>query len=158
MNKHTRQKGELGFHIALALLFLVCLTASFKLLISAPKLSGEGTVPTLCALVMLATTLLSLLELRRGPRPFEDALPPVKKLKETFAYLFPGKVGAIVVFCVLYAVALHFIGFAVSTFLFLLLSMLTLHREKKLRTMVISGVTTLCVLIVFQYVFQVQLP
>ena len=57
-----------------------------------------------------------------------------------------------------YAVALNFIGFAVSTVLFLALSMLTLNHEKKLRMLVISGITTICVLVVFQYIFQVQLP
>ena len=53
---------------------------------------------------------------------------------------------------------LNVIGFAVSTVLFLALSMLTLNHEKKLRMLVISGITTVCVLVVFQYIFQVQLP
>ena len=61
-------------------------------------------------------------------------------------------------YCILYAVMLNFIGFAVSTVLFLALSMLTLNHEKKLRMLVISGITTACVLVVFQYIFQVQLP
>ena len=38
-------------------------------------------------------------------------------------------------YCILYAVMLNFIGFAVSTVLFLALSMLTLNHEKKLRTL-----------------------
>ena len=158
MVKHTQQKGERGFLVILGLFSLLCFIASLKLFLAAPKLSGEGTVPALCALVMLATTVLSFAELRGCPQPFEDGLPLVRKLKETFAYLFPGKVGIIVTYCILYAVMLNFIGFAVSTFLFLALSMLTLNHEKRLRMLVISGVTTLCVLIVFQHIFQVQLP
>ena len=66
--------------------------------------------------------------------------------------------GVIVLYCILYAVMLNFIGFAVSTVLFLALSMLTLNHEKKLRMLVIAGITTACVLVVFQYIFQVQLP
>lgn len=158
MEKRTQQKGEKGFLVILALFSLVCFIASVKMFLTTPKLSGEGTVPALCSLVMLATTVLSFTELRGCPQPFEDKLPLVKKMKETFAFLFPGKVGIIVLYCILYAVALNFIGFAVSTFLFLALSMLTLNHEKKLRMLVISGITMLCVLVVFQYIFQVQLP
>ena len=158
MEKHTRQKGEKGFLAVLGLFSLICFIASMKMFLTVPKLSGEGTVPALCSLVMLVTTVLSFAELRDCPHPFEDKLPLVKKVKETFAFLFPGKVGAIILFCILYAVALNFIGFAVSTFLFLALSMLTLNHEKKLRMLVISGITMLCVLVVFQYIFQVQLP
>ena len=158
MEKHTQQKGEKGFLVLLVLFSLVCFIASMKMFLTVPKLSGEGTVPALCSLVMLVTTILLFAELRGCPQPFEDKLPLVKKVKETFAFLFPGKVGIIVLYCILYAVALNFIGFAVSTFLFLALSMLTLNHEKKLRMLVIAGITTACVLVVFQYIFQVQLP
>ena len=158
MEKHTQQKGEKGFLVVLGLFSLVCFIASMKMFLTAPKLSGEGTVPALCSLVMLVTTVILFAELRGCPQPFEDKLPLVKKVKETFAFLFPGKVGVIVLYCILYAVALNFIGFAVSTFLFLTLSMITLNHEKKLRMLVISGITMLCVLVVFQYIFQVQLP
>lgn len=158
MEKRTQQKGELGFLIVLGLFSLVCFIASMKLFLTTPKLSGEGTVPVLCSLVMLVTTVLSFAELRGCPQPFEDKLPLVKKAKETFTFLFPGKVGMIVLYCILYAVMLSFIGFAVSTFLFLTLSMLTLNYEKKFRMLVISGITMLCVLVIFQYIFQVQLP
>ena len=158
MEKHTQQKGEKGFLIILTLFSLVCFIASMRMFFSAPKLSREGTVPALCSLVMLVTTILSFAELRGCPQPFEDKLPFVKKAKETFAFLFPGKVGSIILFCILYAVALNFIGFAVSTVLFLALSMLTLNHEKKFRMLVISGITMLCVLVIFQYIFQVQLP
>ena len=158
METHTQQKGEKGFLVILGLFSLVCFIASMKLFLAAPQLSGAGPVPTLCSLVMLVTTILSFAELRGCPQPFEDKLPLVKKAKETFAFLFPGKVGIIVLYCILYAVMLNFIGFAVSTVLFLALSMLTLNHKKKLRMLVIAGITTACVLVVFQYIFQVQLP
>ena len=158
MEKRTPQKGERGFLLALGLFALICFIASLKLFIAAPKLSGEGTIPALCSLIMLLMTGAILLELRGGPRPLEDGLPFVKKAKDTFAFLFPGKVGIIVLYCVLYAVALSFIGFAVSTFLFLLLSMITLSHKNMLRTLVIAGVTTVSILVLFQYIFQVQLP
>ena len=67
MEKHTRQKGEKGFLTVLGLSSLVCFIASMKLFLAAPKLSGEGTVPALCSLVMLVTTVLSFAELKVCP-------------------------------------------------------------------------------------------
>ena len=75
MEKHTQQKGEKGFLVILGLFSLVCFIASMKLFPAAPKLSGEGTVPALCSLVMLVTTILSFAELRGCPQPFEDKIP-----------------------------------------------------------------------------------
>lgn len=158
MEKKTRQKGETGFISLLGLFSLICFIASAKLFISAPKLSGEGTVPALCSLVMLITCVILLAELKNASRPYEDKITSIKKLKEIFAFLFPGKVGVIVIYCVLYAVALGFIGFAVSSFLFLAFSMLTLNNENRVRMLVISAAATVCILVVFQYIFQVQLP
>lgn len=158
MEKNIQQKGEKGFIAVLGLFSLICFIASVKLFLTAPKLSGEGTMPALCSLVMLVTSIILFAELKGSTRPFEDKLPFVKRLKETLTFLFPGKVGIIVLYCILYAVMLNFIGFAVSTFLFLALSMLTINHEKKLRMLVISGITTICILVVFQYIFQVQLP
>ena len=62
------------------------------------------------------------------------------------------------VYCLLYAVLLGVVGFAVSTFAFLALSMITLNSKKKMRMLVISGITMVCIIVLFQYIFQVQLP
>jgi hypothetical protein len=35
--------------------------------------------------------------------------------------------------------------------------MLTLNREHKIRTLVISAVTLACILVLFQFIFKVQL-
>ena len=57
MEKRTQQKGERGFLLVLGLFSLICLIASLKMFLTAPKLSGEGTVPALCALVMLVSAV-----------------------------------------------------------------------------------------------------
>ena len=158
MKKRKLEKGERGFVIALGVFSLVCLIASLKMFLTAPILSGEGTVPTLCSLIMLLMTAVILAEMRGCERAFEDKLPLAAKAKELFLFLFPGKVGLVVVYCLVYVVLLSFAGFAVSTFAFLAISMTTLNSEKKIRMLVISGITMVCILIVFQYIFQVQLP
>ena len=45
MKKRKLEKGERGFVIALGIFSAICLVASLKLFLSAPKLAGEGTVP-----------------------------------------------------------------------------------------------------------------
>ena len=158
MKKRKLEKGERGFVIALGIFALICLIASLKMFLTAPTLSGEGTVPTLCSLVMLLMTVVILLEMRGSERAFEDKIPFVAKAKEMFVFLFPGKVGLVIVYCLIYVVLLSFVGFAASTFAFLAISMITLNSEKKIRMLVISGITMVCILVVFQYIFQVQLP
>lgn len=158
MKKRKLEKGERGFVAALGIFSAICLVASLKLFLSAPKLAGEGTVPLLCSLVMLGMTAVILMEMRGCEKAFEDNLPLVSKAKEMFEYLFPGKVGLIVVYCLVYAVLLGVVGFAVSTFAFLVISMITLNSKKKIRMLVISAITMVCIIVVFQYIFQVQLP
>ncbi|MCI8810111.1 MAG: tripartite tricarboxylate transporter TctB family protein [Oscillibacter sp.] len=158
MKKRNLEKGERGFVIALGFFALVCLAASAKMFLSAPALSGEGTVPLLCSLVMLLMVGTACLEMRGCGSAFEDKLPFVRRAKEVFRFLFPGKVGLIVVYCLVYTGLLAYAGFAVSTFAFLVISMLTLNRAKKIRILVISGVAMVCIVVVFQYIFQVQLP
>lgn len=158
MEKRTQLKGEKGFFVILAMVSLFLFAVSLKMFISAPKLSGEGTMPAICCLAMIVTTGISLLEIRGYPKAFDKGVPLLTKAKEVFQYLFPGKVGIIVVYCLVYGITLNFLGFAISTLLFLIASMLTLNSEKKVRTVVICVITTACILVVFQYLFQVQLP
>lgn len=158
MKKRKLEKGERGFIIALGVFALICLVASVRMFLTAPTLSGEGTVPMLCSLVMLLMVVVILLEVRGYDKPFEDHLPIAVKAKEMLTFLFPGKVGLIVAYCLIYVVLLSFAGFAISTFAFLAISMITLNSEKKIRMLVISGITMVCIIVVFQYIFQVQLP
>lgn len=158
MDKRTQLKGEKGFFIILAVFSLFLFVVSFKMFLSAPTISGEGTMPALCCLVMLITTALSLWEIRGYPKAFEKGVPVLQKAKEVLEFLFPGKVGIIAIYCVIYAAILNLLGFAISTLLFLVASMITLNSEKKVRTLIISVITTICILVVFQFVFQVQLP
>ena len=104
MKKRKLEKGERGFVIALGVFSLVCLIASLKMFLTAPILSGEGTVPTLCSLIMLLMTAVILAEMRGCERAFEDKLPLAAKAKELFLFLFPGKVGLVVVYCLVYEI------------------------------------------------------
>lgn len=158
MKKRKLEKGELGFITLLGVFSLICFAASVKIFVGAPTLKGEGTVPLITSVVLLIMTAVIFFELRGCPRGFEKGVALGQKAKEVFEYLFPGQVGIITVYCLVYAVLLGFVGFAVSTFIFLAGSMLTLNREKKVQSFVVSAITLACIMILFQFIFKVQLP
>lgn len=158
MKKRPLEKGELGFVAALGVFSLICLAASARLFVQAPTLNGEGTVPLITSLILLCMTIVILAELRGCPRGFEKGAALGRKVRELFQFLFPGMVGVIILYCLVYAILLGIMGFAVSTFVFLVCSILTLNRERKVRTFVISAVTLAGIMVLFQFIFKVQLP
>lgn len=158
MKKRTLEKGELGFVVVLGVFSLLCLIASVRLFVTAPTLNGEGTVPLITSVILVLMSIIMLVEIRGCPRGFEKGAALGTKACELFQYLFPGKVGIIVIYCLVYAVVLNFLGFAVSTLIFLAGSMITLNREHKVRSVLVSVITLACIMILFQYIFKVQLP
>lgn len=158
MKKRTLEKGELGFIAVLGIFSLVCLAASVRMFAASPTLNGEGTVPLITSLVLAAMSLIMLFEVRGFPKGFEKGAALGQRAKELLRFLFPGMVGPIILYCLIYAVLLSIIGFPISTFIFLVGAMLTLNRANKARTFVISAVTLACIIILFQFIFKVQLP
>lgn len=158
MKKRALEKGELGFIAVLGVFSLVCLIASVKMFVTAPTLNGEGTVPLITSAILVVMTILMLLEMRGCPRGFEKGTAVAQKVRELLQFLFPGMVGIIIVYCLLYAILLKFLGFAISTLVFLAGSMITLNREHKIRSFVISAITLGCIIVLFQFIFKVQLP
>ena len=158
MKKRKLEKGELGFIAILGVFSLICFVASLKIFVDAPTIKGEGTVPLITSTILLIMTATIFFETRGCPRGFEKGAALGQKAREVFQYLFPGQVGIITVYCLVYAVLLGLVGFAVSSFAFLAGSMLTLNREKKIQPFIVSAITLACIMILFQFIFKVQLP
>lgn len=157
MKKRPLEKGEAGFLAVLGVFSLVCTAASVRIFVKAPTLSGEGTVPLITSVILLAMSVVMRFEVRGCPRGFEKGAALGQRARELFRFLFPGMVGLIVVYCLLYTVLLKFVGFPIATFAFLAGSMLTLNRADKVRSLLISAVTLACILVLFQFIFKVQL-
>ena len=157
MKKRPLEKGEAGFLMALGVFSLICLAASLRMFVKAPTLSGEGTVPLITSVILLAMSVIMGFEIRGCPRGFEKGLALGQKARELFQFLFPGMVGWIILYCLVYAVLLKLVGFPIATFAFLAGSMLTLNRANKVRSLVISAATLACILVLFQFIFKVQL-
>lgn len=158
MKKRKLEKGELGFIAVLGIFSIICLIASLRIFVTAPTLNGEGTVPLITSCVLILMILVMLFEMRGCPRGFERGTALGQKARELLQFLFPGMVGPIILYCLVYAVLLKILGFIVSTLIFLVASMITLNREHKLRSVVVSAVTLACIVILFQFIFKVQLP
>lgn len=158
MKKRTLEKGELGFVAVLGGFSLICLAASMGMFLKAPTLNGEGTVPLITSLVLTAMTALMFFEMRGCPRGFEKGAALGRRVRELLQFLFPGMVGVIILYCLVYAVLLGIVGFPVSTFVFLAGAMLTLNRKNKVRSCLVSAITLACIMILFQFIFKVQLP
>ena len=158
MKPRKLNKGEKGFLFLMMIVSAVFLAASVKLFIKAPKLNGEGTIPMVISFLMLVMTILMQWEIRKFQKAFEPGAALAEKAKEIFAYLFPGKVGLICLYCIVYAILLGIVGFKISTFAFLLGSILTLNSEKKVQAVIISAVTLAMILLLFQMIFKVRLP
>lgn len=158
MKKRALEKGEIAFTIVLSLFSLVCLIASLQLFINAPTLNGEGTVPLIASVVLLLTTLLTLIKARGLIPAFDKNFALGDRILELLLFLFPDKTGPVIIYCLIYAILLQFAGFIISTFLFLVGSMLTLNHEKKLQVFLISMITLACIWVLFQFIFKVQLP
>lgn len=157
MKKRPLEKGEAGFLAVLGVFSLVCLAASLRMFLKAPTLSGEGTVPLITSVILLAMSVMMHFEIHGCPRGFEKGAALGQKARELFQFLFPGMVGLIILYCLLYAVLLGLVGFPIATFAFLAGSMLTLNRADKVRSLVISAATLACILVLFQFIFKVQL-
>lgn len=157
MKKRPLEKGEAGFLTALAAFSLVCLIASLRVFVKTPALSGEGTVPLITSVILLAMSIVMRFEIRGCPRGFDKGMALGQKMRELFRFLFPGMVGLVILYCLLYAVLLGIAGFPIATFAFLAGSMLTLNRANKIRSLLISAATLACILVLFQFIFKVQL-
>ena len=118
MKKRKLEKGELGFIAILGVFSLICFVASLKIFVDAPTLKGEGTVPLITSTILLIMTATIFFETRGCPRGFEKGAALGQKAREVFQYLFPGQVGIITVYCLVYAVLLGLVGFAVSGWLY----------------------------------------
>ena len=158
MEKRKLEKGELGFVVVLGVFSLICLIASMRIFVTAPTLNGEGTVPLITSGILVLMSAIMLMEMRGCPKGFEKGIALGQKARELLQYLFPGMVGVIILYCLIYAILLNVLGFAVSTLIFLVGSMITLNRKNKVRSFVISAITLACIMVLFQYIFKVQLP
>ena len=150
----SRLPGEITFMLLIVAFSSFMLWASFKIS-RFEALTSAGAFPMLCAGAMLVTGLMSLrqslrakLQLENGETAFGQF---VRKLAPLTLVLFT-------LLIVAYMLLLEVLGFIVSSYLFLLLSMQVLGSRRLLVNLAASAVVLASIYIIFQTAFSVVLP
>ena len=145
----TRKPGEKIFALILLLLSIAAVHQSYSIS-GLSSISSPGILPLLASLVMFVSTVVFYRSLWAMAPPkagvgFLSALTPIVLL------VFGG-------LCGLYVFLLYLVGFLPSTFVFLLVSTMYLHRSGWLLAFFISINSIAVIYIVFRILFKIILP
>lgn len=152
------EKGEQSFILILSIFSLVSFIASIQMFMKDTSLSSQGAFPLLISSLLLIMTVVMIWEIRKCPSTFEKNIKFSDKVKATFQELFPGKILPVIAMVIIYGIALPRIGFIISTFLFLFLSMITLKKGNIKTSLIVSAGLVVFILVLFQFIFKVILP
>lgn len=152
------EKGEQPFILILSIFSLVSFIASIQMFMKDTSLSSQGAFPLLISSLLLIMSAIMIYEIRRCPSAFEKNINLVNKIKATFEELFPGKILPVVIMVIIYGIALPRVGFIISTFFFLFLSMITLKKGNIKMSLIVSAGLVVFILVLFQFIFKVLLP
>jgi hypothetical protein len=144
-----RKPGEIGF--ALIGIVFGILGYYFALGMTSDTYSSPSVFPKIASVIITACGLVSLVKAARREHPEAGAT--------VLQYLFPRDVVFMLVMLFAYCLALPRLHFAVSSYLFMAVGMIYLHRGKKiLQSLIYSGIALALLVAVFRYVFLVILP
>lgn len=152
------ENGELASIILFGMLSVVLLVLSIQMFREEMDLSSQGAFPLLLSSLMLVMVVLMFIELNRYDRAIDKGAVLSEKIKAIYAYLFAGKILPMIIMIVIYAIALPRIGFIISSFLYLFVSMVMLKREAIKKSLLASIGIVAFILVIFQFIFKVILP
>ncbi|PWV99906.1 tripartite tricarboxylate transporter TctB family protein [Hoeflea marina] len=151
--RQSRRPGELVFAIALVVFSAILLWQAFAIS-GFSGLSTPGIFPMLATGTMLVSGLAILRDVVRS-RPVAGGRSP---LHGFVADIVPLRLSGMIGLVALYLAAMPWVGFLISSAIFLFLSILFLWRRSLLMTTALTAVSLLAVYLVFRVVFQVVLP
>ncbi len=155
--KRKFEEGEFTFILLLLVISMVLFILSLRMYVDTPVLSGPATFPLLTTILMIII-LSSILWGSKKYNKFAKDRNILEKLKATLNYLFPQKIIQLIALIIIYVLVLPYLGFIITTFLFLFLAMLLFSKKNILQIFTISTGSIVCILIVFKYIFQIVLP
>ncbi len=145
-----RKPGEIGF----ALLGIVpgVLGYYFALDMTSDSYSSPSVFPKIASVIIMACGIVSLTKALRRAKPPAGSETLVQ-------YLLPRDVVFVIGMLVVYCIALPTVHFIPSSYVFMVVGMIYLHRGRKiLQSLIISAVALALLVAVFRYVFLVILP
>ena len=165
MKKTDRVRSYLVIGLML-ILSLAALAGSLQIYLKRPGLAEAGTYPLLMSGLMVLCMVSALMEARRlgrAKRTQEDEAEESLSLGQALLAALKAEFPARTVFlgaCMLgYGILFHFVGFYISTAVFMVVTMLGLYRGKKVKlTLIVTAVTLVCVYVIIQKIFKIPLP
>lgn len=146
--------GERTFCVLLLIFSLVVLHQAF-MISGFSSISSPGAFPLGISAVLLIASLRVLYELRGKPTDGDGWLASFKRFKHTH---FPRHIVVFTLLAVAYLVAIQWVSFYVSTFLFLMAAVVYLRRGKVLSALFASSALVLAIYLLFTLAFSVYLP
>jgi len=159
------------FMIVISLIFLIA-SINLEQDITNP---GQGSfLPAVVSIIMMIAGIKELFAGRKSPSPVDDSLSqkdesqeeinrdedadddlPVDEAWDKKDYLFVLKYFVLVI---LYVISLSYVSFFVSTFIFLVVSMLFLRGVTLWKNVLISLITVAAIYVIFEVIFQIVFP
>jgi len=146
--------GERTFCVLLVIFSLVVLYQAY-LIAGFSSISSPGAYPLGVAAVLLISAIRVLWELRGKQTHGQSWATSAKAFSQTH---FPQHIVVFTLLAVAYLAAIQWASFYVSTFAFLMLSIVYLRRGKVLSALVASGISLLAIYLLFTLAFSVYLP
>lgn len=144
----TRKPGERIFCFLLVLGSVYLFWQAYNIS-EFSSLSSPGAFPLAASAVMVLASCVTFFNTLKAP-----AAEGVR-----FVYhCFPPSVAIIMALILIYSVVLESLGFVLSSFAFLFVSIQFLYRRSVLTTLAITLIALIVVYVIFRLVFQVVLP
>lgn len=144
----TRKPGERIFCFLLVLGSVYLFWQAYKIS-GFSKLSSPGAFPLAASATMILASCIAFINTLK--------LPEAKGVRFVY-HCFPPIVATIMALILVYSIILESLGFILSSFAFLFISIQFLYRCRVLTTLSITLLALVVVYIVFRLVFQVVLP
>jgi hypothetical protein len=151
--ERRREPGEVVFGYLLLGFSLFVFSEAYKIS-GFSSWSGAGVFPLGAATVMVLSSLVIIAKNHRMPKPAEG-----QTIAAEFRWrILPTDILVFVGLLVAYTLALDALGFLLSSFLFLLASILHLYRGNVLLVLLVSAGSLAAIYVLFRIVFTVTLP
>ena len=149
-----RLPGELGFMLLALLFSLIMLWAAYGIS-RFESLSSAGAFPMACAAAMVISGAVNLLGSARSRLKLSEGR---SWLQEWLVQVAPATLLMFTGLIVAYMLLLEVLGFLVSSYLFLLVSMFVLGSRRFVLNCVVSALVLAAIFVIFREAFSVLLP
>lgn len=166
--KQTLFARESAVLAILAIFSVVALIASINIYLESPGGNSPGLFPTLASAGMVLTCFIAIVQVWQGNRKKKEteSEDQNKKPQSTWDAIkiciiteVPFTVFVMMVATILYAVAMNFLRFYISTVLYMTFSIVFLYRGTHWkRAIVVSVGFAIAVYVIIELIFQVRMP